>query len=42
MRSSPEAWMNDKGLALYLSPRFTPSDVSASGDRGLVPGITHG
>ncbi len=25
------------GLALYSSPRFTPSDVSASGDRGLDP-----
>ncbi len=28
----------DTGLALYASPRFTPSDDSASGDRG--PGET--
>ncbi len=26
----------DTGLALYSSPRFTPSDDSASGDRGLA------
>ncbi len=25
----------DTGLALYSSPRFTPSDDSAAGDRGL-------
>jgi len=28
----------DMGLAVYSSPRFTPSDDSASGDRGLTDG----